>query len=176
MWIHWLNFAQRPVFSGLRFFNETEISDSVSPSRRTCAQNFYVLKKSIDLSRVWTREPWISRQACYPETTEADLQNYLQYIMMEAQTTYFIMSMFGLSSPAKYGLPLSVRTTSFSTIHWTFRQNIWCCSGFNSNRLRLKKKSIKKLMNRYPFLIPTFVLIIYYIIIGAINFTLTKSL
>ena len=33
----------------------------LSPSRRTCAQDFYVLKKSIDLSRVWTREPWISK-------------------------------------------------------------------------------------------------------------------
>ena len=30
------------------------------------------MKKSIDLSRVWTREPWISRRARYPETTEAD--------------------------------------------------------------------------------------------------------
>ena len=27
-WICWLNFAQRPIFSGLRFFNEPEISDS----------------------------------------------------------------------------------------------------------------------------------------------------
>ena len=41
--------AQRPIFSGLRFFNEPEISDSVL---RICAQDFYVLKKSIDLSRV----------------------------------------------------------------------------------------------------------------------------
>ena len=30
-------------------------------------------EKSIDLSRFWTREPWISRRARYPETTEADL-------------------------------------------------------------------------------------------------------
>ena len=28
MWICWLNFAQRPIFSGLSFFNEPEISDS----------------------------------------------------------------------------------------------------------------------------------------------------
>ena len=27
-WICWINFAQRPIFSGLRFFNEPEISDS----------------------------------------------------------------------------------------------------------------------------------------------------
>ena len=69
-----LNFAQIPIFSGLRFFNEPEISDSgpPAPSRRTCAQDFYVLKKSIDLNRVLTREPWISKPARYPETTEAD--------------------------------------------------------------------------------------------------------
>ena len=46
-------------------------------SRRTCTQDFYVLKKSIDLSRVWYSEPWISRRARYPETTEADsLEGY----------------------------------------------------------------------------------------------------
>ena len=31
-------------------------------------------KKSIVLSRVWTRETWISRRTRYPETTEADLR------------------------------------------------------------------------------------------------------
>ena len=72
-WIFRLNFAQGPIFSGLKFFNEPETSDS-GPSRRTCAQEFYLLKKSIDLSRVWTREPWISRRAHYPETTEADFK------------------------------------------------------------------------------------------------------
>ena len=42
-----LNFAQRPIFSGFRFFNEPEISDSGHQLtvRRTCAQEFYVLKK-----------------------------------------------------------------------------------------------------------------------------------
>ena len=30
--ICWLNFAQRPIFSGLRFFNEPEISDSEPPA------------------------------------------------------------------------------------------------------------------------------------------------
>ena len=39
-WIWRLNFAQRAIFSGLRFFNEAEISDSEPPaqslSRRTC--------------------------------------------------------------------------------------------------------------------------------------------
>ena len=54
-WISRLNFAQRPIFSDLRFFNEHEISDSVPPawssSLRTCAQDSYVLKKPIDLSR-----------------------------------------------------------------------------------------------------------------------------
>ena len=74
-WICQLNFAQGPIFSGLWFFNEPEISDlgppAESPSQRTCAQDFYVLKKSIKRSRVWTREPWISRRANYPETTDA---------------------------------------------------------------------------------------------------------
>ena len=76
-WICRLNVAQRPIFSGLTFFNEPEISDSGPPawslSRRTCAQDFYVLKKSINLSRVYIREPWISRRARYSETTEADI-------------------------------------------------------------------------------------------------------
>jgi hypothetical protein len=27
-----LNFSQRPIFSGLRFFNEPEISDSETPA------------------------------------------------------------------------------------------------------------------------------------------------
>ena len=43
-------------FSGFGFFNLPEISDSGSsayiPSQRTCAQDFYVLKKFIDVSRV----------------------------------------------------------------------------------------------------------------------------
>ena len=65
-----LNFAQRPIFSDFRFFNEPEISDS-GPT----AQEFYVLKKFNDLNRVWTREPWISRRARYPETTDADFPN-----------------------------------------------------------------------------------------------------
>ena len=53
-----IKFCSEAYFSGLRFFNEPEISDSglpaLSPFRRTCAQDFYVLKKFIYLSRVWT--------------------------------------------------------------------------------------------------------------------------
>ena len=64
------NFAQRPIFFlGLSFFNEPEIVDS---GPQLSAQDFYILKKSIDLSRVWTREPWISRRARYPETDYSD--------------------------------------------------------------------------------------------------------
>ena len=74
-----LNFAQRPIFSGLRLFNEPEISDSgtpaYSPSRRPCALDFYVLKKCMDLSRVWTREPWISRWTRYPDTILCDMES-----------------------------------------------------------------------------------------------------
>ena len=55
----------KPIFSGLRFFNKPEISDSGPPA-------YYVLKKFIGLSRVWTREPSISRRARSPETSEAD--------------------------------------------------------------------------------------------------------
>ena len=80
-WICRLNFAQRPIFSGLRFFNEPEISDLGSPASspfwRACAQDFYV-KKSIDLSWIWTCEPWILRWARYPETTEAYICTYNQ--------------------------------------------------------------------------------------------------
>jgi len=36
---------------------------------------------------------------------------------------YLRMSMFGLPSPVKYGWQRSVRTTSFSTVHWTAFQN-----------------------------------------------------
>ena len=47
-WICRLYFAQMHIVSGLRFFNEPEISNSGPPalrsSRRTCAQDFYVLK------------------------------------------------------------------------------------------------------------------------------------
>ena len=68
-WICRLNFAQGPIFSGLRFFNEPEIS------RRTCAQDVYVLKNSIDLSRIWIRKPWISRRAQYPEITKYNDDN-----------------------------------------------------------------------------------------------------
>ena len=55
-----LYLAQRPIFQAWGSLTST------------CAQEFYVLKKSIDLSRVWTRESWMSRGARYPETTEAD--------------------------------------------------------------------------------------------------------
>ena len=36
-------------------------------------RNRNVLKKIIDLSRVWIREPWISSRVRYSETTEADI-------------------------------------------------------------------------------------------------------
>ena len=75
-WIYRLKFAQRSIFLRLMSFNEPEISHSGPPSLNSLpeeAQNFYVLKKSIDLSRVWTRQPWISSRARYPETTKADI-------------------------------------------------------------------------------------------------------
>ena len=79
-WICRLNFAQSPIISGLKFFNELQISQSGppawSPSRRTCSHDFYDLKKSIDLRRVSTREPWISRRARYSGTTDADMQAF----------------------------------------------------------------------------------------------------
>ena len=70
-WICRLNFTQRPIFSGLRFYNEPEIWDS-GPSRRTCAQDFYVLKK------IHQNQPYLNprtldlERARYPETTEAE--------------------------------------------------------------------------------------------------------
>ena len=66
--------------------SQTQHPQLKSPSWRTCAQDFYVLKKSIDLSRVWTREPWISRRARYLETTEADLWSMISYIKGGKQT------------------------------------------------------------------------------------------
>ena len=41
-----IEFAERPVFSGLGFFNEPEISNSGPGVPRTCAQDFYILKKN----------------------------------------------------------------------------------------------------------------------------------
>ena len=38
-WMCWLNFAQRPIFSGLRFFNEPKISDSGSPSLKSLPED-----------------------------------------------------------------------------------------------------------------------------------------
>ena len=52
--------------------SQTRDLQAKAPPRRTCAQDFYVLKKFIDLSRVLIREPWISRRARYPETIEAN--------------------------------------------------------------------------------------------------------
>ena len=44
-----IKFFSEAIFSGLGFFNEPEISDlgppAWSPSWRTCAQDFYILKK-----------------------------------------------------------------------------------------------------------------------------------
>ena len=65
-----IKFCSEAYFSGLRFFNEPEISDSDLPEG---------LKISIDLGRVWTREPWISRRARYPETIEADYLTSLNF-------------------------------------------------------------------------------------------------
>ena len=78
-WICRLNFAQRFIFSGLRFFNEPEISNPQLkvPPGGLVLRNFTSWKKFIDLSRVWTHEPWILRRARYPETTEADITNYI---------------------------------------------------------------------------------------------------
>ena len=68
-----LNFAQRPIFLGLRFLNEPEISDS-DPQLKVppggLVLRIYTSWKI--LSWIWSREPWISRRAHYSETTEAD--------------------------------------------------------------------------------------------------------
>ena len=80
-WICRFNFAQRPIFSGLRFFNESEILDSGprawSPSRGTCAQDFYVLKKihrpSLWLSvAAWIRNLSVSKVYVF----ETIIRNY----------------------------------------------------------------------------------------------------
>ena len=76
-----MKFCSEPIFSDLRFFNEPEISDS-GPSWRTCGQDFYVLKKSIDPSQVWTREPRILRRALYSETDLTIGSMFLIFISM----------------------------------------------------------------------------------------------
>ena len=60
-----LNFAWRPIFSGLRCFNKPEISKSGPPvpPGGLVFRIFMSWKKSINLSRVWTHKPWISRHA-----------------------------------------------------------------------------------------------------------------
>ena len=74
-WICRLHFAQRPIFSGFRFFNEPEISDlgppDLSPPGGPVLRIFMSWK--IHRSQLgWTCKPWISRRAHYPKTTEAD--------------------------------------------------------------------------------------------------------
>ena len=64
-WIWRLNFAQRPIFSSMRFFNEP----AWSPSRRTCAPDFYVLKNPLILAGF---EPANLGSRGDPESTEAD--------------------------------------------------------------------------------------------------------
>ena len=44
------------------------------PPRGLVLRIFTSWKKSIDLNWIWTCEPWISRRAGYPETTEADIE------------------------------------------------------------------------------------------------------
>ena len=73
-----IKFCLETYFSGLRSFNEAEIPDSEPPSLKSlpenlCSEFLRPWKKSINLNRVWTREPWISRRARYPDTSEADL-------------------------------------------------------------------------------------------------------
>ena len=71
IWICRLNFAQWPIFSGLRFFNEPEISDSGAPLKVPpgvlVLRIFMSWKKSFNLSWIWTPESWNSRRASYPE-------------------------------------------------------------------------------------------------------------
>ena len=87
-WIYRLNFSQRTIFLDFRFFNELEITDSgpqLKVPPETCAQDFYVLKKSIDLSRVWTREPWTLRRARYPDISS---RIYLKIIFWRICSNY----------------------------------------------------------------------------------------
>ena len=75
-WICRLNFAQRPIFSSLRFFNEPEISDS-GPQLKVppggLVLKIFTSWKNPSPSADGTCKPWISRRARYPETTEADI-------------------------------------------------------------------------------------------------------
>ena len=74
-------------FSSEAHFFRFEVLYEPESARRTCAQDFYVLKKSIDLSGVWTRESWITRRSRYPETTEADqLVSKLEPIYLKVST------------------------------------------------------------------------------------------
>ena len=70
------NYAQRTIFSDLRFFNEPEISDSgppaQSPSRRTCAQDFYFLK-NIHRPQPGLNPQTLALEASTPETTEVGI-------------------------------------------------------------------------------------------------------
>ena len=74
MWICRLNFAYcfQAWGSLTSLISQTRDPQFKVPPGGLCAPYFYVLKKSIDPSRVWTREPWISRQARYSETTSIE--------------------------------------------------------------------------------------------------------
>ena len=81
-WICWLNFAQRHFFSGLRFFNEPEISDSgvqlkIPPGGLVL--RIFTSWKNPSTS-VGFEPVNLGSWACYPETIEVDRDGYaLQY-------------------------------------------------------------------------------------------------
>ena len=74
-WICRLNFFQSPIFYAWGSLTSLK-SQTRTPSLKSLLEDLCSellrLEKSIDLSRVWTRETWISRRALYSETTEAD--------------------------------------------------------------------------------------------------------
>ena len=84
------------MFSGLRFFNEPEISDLRPqlkvPPGGLVLRFFTSWKKSIDFSLIWTREPLISRRARYPETTEADMFGRIYYLVYTALRIWSLYS------------------------------------------------------------------------------------
>ena len=75
-WVMPIKFCSGAYFFRLevlkRAWNLRRGTLSLKPLPEDLCLGFLRPDKSIDLSRIWTREPWISRRARYPETTEAD--------------------------------------------------------------------------------------------------------
>ena len=74
----WLGISTSPHFAQMPIFQAWgSLTSLQSQTRWTCDQDFYVLKKPIELSRVWTLEPRNSRRARSPRPPKLIFMLYI---------------------------------------------------------------------------------------------------